>query len=1359
MSDYSTNASVNLTINGQQAEQTLVNLKQAALNLTNEIAKAAAAGDKVTLKKLRRELNDTNRKIKEIESATMQVDAVMRRLDKATPRDLQKSLATLNKQLDYMERGSNAWNEQVKKIKLVKNEISKVNAELGKSQTMLERFNNTWQRWQTVAVGGVAALTGAVMAGKQAVQMYAEMDQEMASVRKYTGLTAEQVEHLNEEFKKIDTRSSREQLNQLAQEAGRLGKTSEKDVLGFVRAADQINVALDDLGEGATLQLSKLTNIFGDEERLGTEQSLLAVGSVINELSQNCTASAGYLSSFAQRLAGVGAQAGMTVPQIMAFGAVLDSQGQKVEMSATALSKLIMNLFKEIETIATATGLNLNEFNAALQRSTNEGLLMLLRRLHELGGMDVLAPVFKDMGENGARASAVISALAGNIDMLIWEQEEAQKAYEEATSVTKEFNVQNTTVQANLDKARKGFKEMAIQLGQELAPVMKHFVSSTSASMRVLLTMIKFVKENKVAITSLAAAIATYTVAVNLAAIKDKLHTAYIVAKSAAMHLHKVAVLAASVAYNRMTGNVTRANAAMKLLNATMKTNPWGLLASLIVGAGVALAGYIKKQREAVTTTNTLDSVRKTAAQNMVEETNKINLLVAAANNEKLSLEERKKAVDKLNSIIPNYNAQLDATTGKYQANKEALDDYLEALRYKYELEGAKDKLAEIGRQKAELNIKKAEQNAEIAKLGEERATASTLAQNQEKTGSTVLDLLNQGGAMQASGYMVADIDEDIQAAERKLAETDKELQALVEQEKIILGEYGEGLMKAEAEFKEIVDDVDVVVPTPTVVPTPEPESTTSSNKFQAEDDWKEREEALNRIAYAKGEKDYDAYTKRMLAIQVEYHQKKLAHTDLVGNEQVTIEASYYEALRKQATNAIEGTVEQENEAYQQQLAALQQRYIDGEMTARQYQNAMELQELEHLRKLAGLYEEGSKERLKAEKNYQDASRRQQMKHLEEDRKLQEKMREEYFTKAYQVPDNDSYQRDLRNLEIVHKEMLKACGNNSKERLQIERAFQEAKYQLGRKYNVKNAKELKKSFRSAMDDVADWLESDGGQAFSQSLDTVLSGMSAIFSEVSDLVQAQLDIETAKITSVYDAQISAAEGNKYKEVQLEQQKQKELGKAKAEANKKMFAMQVIQAVAQTAMSAIAAYSSAAAIPVVGFVMAPIAAAMAIAAGALQIASIKKQQEASAAVGYASGGFTPAGPPEKEVGVVHAGEWVASQKLLANPEARAIINTLDYAQRTNTIGSLRAQDVSSTITAPVKIAKASEDGRLNATLAATAKTLATYSSTMKDLSSRLNEPFVTVNTVTGDTGIKKAQDEYEQLIRNKTPKSRR
>lgn len=90
MSDYATNTSVNLTVNGQQAAETLANLKKHALELSEQIARAAAAGDKLTLQKLRKELKDTNRQIKEMESSTMQVDNVLRRLDKATPKELQK---------------------------------------------------------------------------------------------------------------------------------------------------------------------------------------------------------------------------------------------------------------------------------------------------------------------------------------------------------------------------------------------------------------------------------------------------------------------------------------------------------------------------------------------------------------------------------------------------------------------------------------------------------------------------------------------------------------------------------------------------------------------------------------------------------------------------------------------------------------------------------------------------------------------------------------------------------------------------------------------------------------------------------------------------------------------------------------------------------------------------------------------------------------------------------------------------------------------------------------------------------------------------------------------------------------------
>ena len=1336
MSDYTSNTTVNLQVNGQQAAETLANLRKRAGDLQNEIAKVAAAGDKVQLKKLRREFNDVNRQIKQIESSTMQAENVLRRLDRATPSELNKALQTLTQQLNYIERGSAAWDEQTRKIRLLKDEIGRVNDEMKKSTTWLERFNNKFQEWQTIGAGAIAALTGAVMAGKKAVQMYAEIQQEEANVRKYTGLTEEQVNHLNEAFKKIDTRTSREQLNKLAQEAGRLGKTSEEDVLGFVKAADQINVALDDLGDGATLTLSKLTTIFGDEERLGTERSLLAVGSVINELSQNCTASASYLAQFAQRLAGVGAQADMTIPQIMGFAAVLDSQGQKVEMSATALSKIIMNLFKETDKIAAATGLDLDKFNEALSRSTNEGLLMLIQRLHELGGIDVLAPVFKDMGENGARASAVISALAGNIDMLIWEQEEAQKAFDEATSVTKEFNVQNNTVQAGLDKARKGFQEMAVALGKELMPVMGYFMSSTSATMRLMLQLVTYIKEHKDAILSLAAAMVTYTVAANAALIKDKAHAALLAIKTAAQHVHRVAVLASSVAYNRLTGNITRSNAAMKLLNATMKTNPWGLLAAAIVAAGVALYNFIKRQREISAVEKELKSIQSDIVKQYAAEKGKIDQLTAAVRDEKRSLVERRQALEELRRIVPGYHAELTAEGRLIKDNKEAIEDYLVALNKEIALKAYQSKLEEAYRKRAELEMQLDEQTAD-------RDSKHADYRQQQKTASNQYD--SAGNKKITTATFKADVAWD------KYLAADKEVKKV--------GEYAEGMEQVKRETVAVEEGMPLA-------PAAGTAGAESKNKFQAEDDWKEQAEALARIDYAKGITDYEAFTQKMLQIEVDYHQKKLAHTDLVGNEEVVIQTAYYEALKKQSDHHLNGTAEQENEAYQQQLLILQQRYVDGEMTARQYQNATELAELQHLQNLVNIYAEGSKERLKAQQTYQRTALKYQQQHVQEDKRLQEQLQAQFFTKSFHIADPDSYQRDLRNVQIVYNQMLQAAGNNAKERQKVERAYHEAKYQLARKYNMKEAAEQENAFRSAIDSSVEWLQSDGGQAMVQTFDMLVNQMSQIFSSLSDIIQAELDIQTAKIEQKYNAEISYAEGNKAREVAIERRKQAELGKAKQEANRKMFAMQVIQAIAQTATSAIAAYSSAAAIPVVGFIMAPIAAAMAVAAGAIQIASIKKQQQASEAQGYMQGGFTKRGRRDEVAGVVHAGEWVASQALVNDSAARPLINALDYAQRTNSMASLRAEDVSRTITAPTLIAeRLSSQGSLGATLRQALPTSTptaqdnTLGDTLARLARRLDEPFVTVNTVTGDVGIKKAQDEYEQLMKNKTPKSQR
>ena len=1433
MSDINANATVTLTVNGKQAQNMLEQLKKQASDLEERITKAAAAGDKVQLKKLQRELRQTHRQIGQIESATQGVENVLKRLDKASPKELNRTLKELKRSLNGIERGTDEWNKQCESIKRVKAEIANVNEELRETEKenvgFVDRINGFVDKWGNIIAGVAAVGTGLVMAGRKAVNAFAEMDAEMANVRKFTGLADDEVKELNEDFKKMDTRTSREDLNKLAEEAGRLGKSSKEDVLGFVKAADQINVALDELGDGATLTLSKLTNIFGDEARLGTEKSLLAVGSVINDLSQNCTASAGYLAEFGKRMAGVGAQAGMTIPQIMAFAAVLDSQGQACEMSATALSQLIMNLFKEPSKIAKATGMDLDELNKALKRSTNEGLLMLLQKLKELGNMDVLAPVFKNMGENGARASQVLATLAGNVEMVKWQQEQATQSFEDATSVTNEFNVQNSTVEAELDKARKRVTELAIELGEKLMPVMKHVISTTTLTLKAMSTTIDFLARNKEAIIVLTSMVVAYTIAVKANAIALKAQAAWhAVCKGTAIAYHAVVntLQAGHIAFNlvlaKLQGNWAKQSSLMVDLKrkGLSLASGWGVLLAAAVALGYGIYKTLSKMNEMSASEKALAEVRQKGQEGIVEEKNKIEALIKVAKDEKLSLDDRQKAVNALNKIIPNYNAQLDATTGKYMENKKALDDYLNSLAKKYELEGAKDLLKEIGKEKAKLamELKEADDAIErdkqinassnfvggregramdtgaatyTAHLKNNKASIQKKIDEQNQKEHAIFDVYGNDLGKQAAaeinkkpvitntgggggGVPVVDDDKKNKKSDKFKAEQDwqkeqnalnkkaymegeKDYEAYVERMEEIEQEYYARILKNKKITKEEKAEAEANLAEAKKKQT---------DRKNSPDDWKAKEEALNRIAYAKGEKDYEQYTARMDEINVQYWKKKMERSDVSAKDLLEAQAQYQEAMKKQEENATSASREREDKAYNAQLAELKQRYIDGLSDTKTYEDAVELAELEHLRKVVQLYKEGTKERLAAEKEYQNKVFANQQKIIQRQQQVRQQLKEEYFG-ANADERLTKYDSDMAALEQVYHAEVKAAGDNAAEKLRIEEAFEKAKLALRKKYTIDSIGVTKNGMEKANEKLANWLEGDAGQAVTQSFSTVMSGMGEIFSGVSSLVQAELEKETAAINARYSAEISAAEGNNYKVAKLEKEKQAALAKAKNEANKKLFAMQVIQAVAQTAQNAISAYGSAAAIPVVGYIMAPIAAAMAIAAGMIQIAAIKKQQQASEAQGYAQGGFTPMGRVDQEVGVVHAGEWVASQKLLASPVARPLINALDYAQRTNTIGSLRADDVSRAIAPNVVstqqvqpvVVQAPTDNVALAALAQSAAVLSKYEETMNRLSQRLNEPFVTVNTVTGDTGIKQAQDEYDTLMRNKSPKSKR
>lgn len=1400
MSNINDKATVSLFVNGEQAEQAMERLSSKADDLRKSMQAALDSGDKKAANKLQRELDKVTKELNRTESAAKGTGIVLEKLSNSSIHGLRNALKYLEKQLRMTKPDSTEWKKYAGQIDAVKTRIKELQSQIEGSGSIWSKFKNwaedTWPAIDLLSRGYDSAINFM----RSNVDAYASMDQEMANVRKFTGMTEDEVKALNEEFKKIDTRTSREELNKLAQEAGRLGKTSHEDVLGFVRAADQINVALDDLGDDATLKLSKLTGIFGDEAKYGTEKSLLKVGSVINELSQNCSASAPYLAQFTERMGGVGSQARMTIPQIMGLAAVLDTNAQAVEASSTAVSQVLVRMMQDPAKYAKVAGLEVNKFATMLKEDANGALIMFLEALQKAGGMDVLSPMFKDMGENGSRAISALSTLATHIDQVKAQQEAANIAFEEGTSISKEFAVQNNTVQAALDKAKNSFQELRVELGEYLYPVMGHLLTSTSALMRAILSSIVFVKEHKAAVMSLVAAIAGYTVMAKSALIVDKSINAIAAisislsnAKSRATANLTVVTEGLRLAYFKLTGQTQKAAVAQKAFTTAMAATPWGAIFTAIASAIVAYKMFDDKINDTTESYNALDKVYEKASATLKDEESQLKHNIKTIQDFNGSKDEEKRLINELNS---KYGPIL----GTYSSLSEWLktlttrgNEYCQSLHDQIVMEG---KLEE-----ARVLISKA---VELRTSGD--GTAKDIGTSiAELLSRNIGELWDGNAGVLYTPYTVRDLNnEKLEAYWSRMFAKAEEYEKRAETLREEAYEMAEKLrpLAPQVEISE-----DTITPPGTNTP-----SSNQKDRFAKEKAWRERQEAEARISYAIGETDYIAYTKRMDEIAVEFYEKQLLHTDLSEAERLKIAAEWHESQKKQQETFTAESVAEEDNRYNMELAKLKQMYLDSQISKETYDQRLEEQEILHQQKLISLYDKQVDKRIEAENNayseslriledyhinklisdeeynkqlqdlenqhnsiiknihadgaqqrYQTEDRLQKLLMAQMQRRQQEyekleaqyaSMKKDYFGDNPQEA-QAKYDKDLMMLDVVYQRELMAAGNNADEKLRIDEAYEVAKLALKKKYGLLSEEDTRNAMERGVSASVEWLNSDGGKALTGSLNTLTSGMSAIFSGLSSIVQAELEIQTAKIEKRYGREIQLAQGNSYMVAQLEKKKAAELAKEKNKANKKMFAMQVIQAVAQTAQNAISAYGSAAAIPIVGLTLAPIAAAMAVAAGAIQIAAIKKQQQASEAQGYSKGGFTKPGAVDEPAGIVHAGEWVASQKLLANPIARPMIEALDLAQRTNTIGSLKPEDVSRSITANNSLARIAESDSGSALMVAAAMKMA---QTADSLTERLNEPFVTINTVTGPHGINQAQDDYERLMKNVTPKSK-
>ena len=639
-----------IRIDNSEAQTKLDETKRQLEQVTAEMKKLSDEGKKnsAEYKALKKSQDDLNRSL-----YSQRLEAGRTAL---SYNELRKGASGLRRAMNNLQPGTDEWKRYRAELQLTEQRMKELRGESTETGLSLGKLADGFNRYAGMAAGAIATLTGMTLTMRQCVDEYAKMEEAESQAIKYTGMTREEVKQLNEQFKQMDTRTPREELNRLAGEAGKLGITGVDNVREFVEAANQINVALgEDLGEEAVNQIGKLSQMFGDESR-SLRDNMLAIGSAVNQVAQSTSASEPYLVEFTARMGGVGKQAGMSVTDIMGFASALDQNMLRSEMASTALSGLILRIYQEPAKYARLAQMDVEEFTRLMQTDVNAAVISFLEALNKMGGMAQIAPVLKEMQLSGAEAASVISTLAGNVDLVRREQENANKAFAEGTSITNEYNVQNNTVQAGLEKARKSFQEVRIELGERLEPVMKNLISFGSLTVKGLLSLIKAFDDYRGVIVTTTTAVGLYTAAVNVSVIADKAKVLW-------------------------TGRIVTG---MKSLFTLLRANPWGIAAAAV---GVLVGALIDWNRNQIAVS---DSMKKMNGE-LANEQKAVGRLFTSLQQAGDGTERRKELIDEINkrygTYLPNLlteKSSLDEIKAAYDRINTSLTQQI-ALKYKNE--------------------------------------------------------------------------------------------------------------------------------------------------------------------------------------------------------------------------------------------------------------------------------------------------------------------------------------------------------------------------------------------------------------------------------------------------------------------------------------------------------------------------------------------------------------------------------------------------------------------------------------------------------------------------------------------------
>lgn len=435
--------------------------------------------------KLQRDIDGINIELKRVNTISKEVQEVLDRPKGRSYNELKQAVEQGRLKLQSMDRttkeGQKAFDELAKKIKACDLEMKT----LGNSaKGTVSAFDKAWGRLKTY----ISLYVGAAVAMQKITSTMGDLmtlSDKMGEVRKTTHFTADEVGRLSDNLTKLDTRTPIEQLLSISARGGQLGLKAQEDIRGFTEAANQLMVALPEMGEESATELMKIAKATGDLKRNGddVQETLERVGSTIIELRANSASTAPAITDFVKRVGAVGAQAGITIDQVAALGSTVDALGGRVEMSATALSRMIPAIRNNSFAVANAIGVTekslkdlfnsgramdamvlifqkMRESVQQYDTSTEKGMNAMADHVEEMLGKNAtMQEVMKELNQQGARAGIVFGLLSQNVDELEKQLGIANNAYRQNTALLNEYNNMNETTAAKWERLKNSIEE------------------------------------------------------------------------------------------------------------------------------------------------------------------------------------------------------------------------------------------------------------------------------------------------------------------------------------------------------------------------------------------------------------------------------------------------------------------------------------------------------------------------------------------------------------------------------------------------------------------------------------------------------------------------------------------------------------------------------------------------------------------------------------------------------------------------------------------------------------------------------------------------------------------------------------